>query len=203
MTYTPNVPQATQTIAQTQAPIFNNFTYIDDALQRDHTFNGNDINSEAAGYHQHVSSPNLGADVAALPTGIDAVMYAIGGNFFNYNGAKGPMSAVLQQGTINMTNVLQTLFTAPADSIGIATIFASTSALTTNVLAAYIFSSTSAGPPPPLPAVFVGALNIVPGAGSYGGQLLSATFSGLDFQVRDPVNAGPVPYYYKVIYWPM
>lgn len=46
MSYTPNVPQANQTIASTTTPIRNNFTFINTDLQVDHSFNGNSTGAE-------------------------------------------------------------------------------------------------------------------------------------------------------------
>ena len=79
MTYTPNVPQATQTIAFTQPIIEANFQYIDTAMKIDHAWNGNEINSQADGSHQKISLPNQPTDIASLSTGIASVIYAIEG----------------------------------------------------------------------------------------------------------------------------
>jgi hypothetical protein len=119
MTYTPNVPQATQTIAFTQPLIQGNFSYIDVAMKVDHAWNGNEINSQADGSHQKISLPNQPVDITgALPTGISAIMYAIGGNIFSWNGAKGPVSAVSGSGTFAMTGVFQTIVSVPNNCIG-------------------------------------------------------------------------------------
>lgn len=199
MTYTNNVPQATQTIAQTQAPILNNFAYIDTALQRDHTFNGNDISGEVPGYHQKISAPNQLADIAVLPANIDAIMYAIGGQFYNYNGAKGPMSAVCEQGPVTINGAsLTTVFTAIPNSIGIVIINTAILIGNQNCLSTFIFNTTPLGPPPAMAACYVGPLQ----ASSSNIDSLNAVFNGLDFQVQRQ-NSGSRTYYYKVIYWPI
>ena len=120
MTYTPNTPQATQTIAFTQPLIESNFTYIENAIDKDHAWQGNIIGTEVPGRHQTISMPNQGADIVALPTGCSTVEYSIGGNKYMWNGAKRPISGVSGRGTIALTtvNVFQTIFTVPAESIG-------------------------------------------------------------------------------------
>lgn len=102
MTYTPNVPQATQTIAFTQPLIQANFTYIDTAMKVNHTWNGNAISTEANGSHQRLDFPNQASDISALPSGIAAVVYSIGGNLFSWNGAKRPISGVSSTGTVTL-----------------------------------------------------------------------------------------------------
>ena len=118
MTYTPNTPQATQTIAFTQPLIESNFTYLEDAIERDHAWQGNIIGTEAPGRHQKVSMPNQGSDIVALPTGCSTVEYSIGGNKYMWNGAKRPISGVSGRGTIGLTTSFQTIFTVPAECIG-------------------------------------------------------------------------------------
>jgi hypothetical protein len=120
MTYTPNVPQATQTIAFTQPLIQANFTYVDTAMKVDHSWQGSFIGTEAAGSHKRLDMPNQPVDIVALPVGINAVVYAIGGNVFSWNGGKRPISGVSGRGTIALTtvNVFQTIFTVPAECVG-------------------------------------------------------------------------------------
>jgi hypothetical protein len=126
MTYTPNVPQATQTIAFTQKLIQDNFTYVDTALKVNHTWNGNGISTEAAGSHQRLDMPNQLANIVALPTGINAVIYAIGGNIYSYNGAKRPISGITVTGSLAFTASPQTIATLPADCIGYVMFFENT-----------------------------------------------------------------------------
>ncbi len=118
--YTPNTPQASQTIAQTQSPIQQNFQYIEEAIERDHAWQGNIIGTEDPGRHQIVSMPNQTIDVTgALPTGCAQVMYTIGARMFSWDGTlKQPVSGVTGTGSILLNNVAQTLFTVPAESIG-------------------------------------------------------------------------------------
>src|SRR5574338_1201850 len=77
MTYTPNVPQSNQTIAQTTNPIKNNFTYLDTTLKVEHSFNGN-APGVADGTHLHTSMPNQ-ADPGSLPTGTNGQYYVNSG----------------------------------------------------------------------------------------------------------------------------
>lgn len=119
MTYYNNIPQGNQRISTTQPLIQSNFGYIDTAMKVDHAWNGNEINGQADGTHQKISLPNQGADIAALPTGIDTIMYAIGGNLFAYNGAKQAVSAIKGFGKLTTTsNSYQTLITLPSNCVG-------------------------------------------------------------------------------------
>ena len=71
MSYTPNVPQANQTIASTTTPIRNNFTFINADLQVEHTFNGN--TAAAEGTHTKCSMPGIATP--SLPAGCDGSYY--------------------------------------------------------------------------------------------------------------------------------
>ena len=71
MSYTPNVPQANQTIASTTTPIRNNFTFINTDLQVEHTFNGN--TAAAEGTHRKCSMPGIATP--SLPAGCDGSYY--------------------------------------------------------------------------------------------------------------------------------
>jgi hypothetical protein len=118
-TYTPNVPQETQTIAFTQPLIENNFIYINTAMKIDHAWNGNEIASQADGSHQKISFPNQPANITgALPTGISAIMYAIGGNIFSWNGAKRPVSGITVTGSNTFNTSPVSIATLPNDCIG-------------------------------------------------------------------------------------
>lgn len=76
MTYTPNVPQANQTISGTQQPILNNFGYINTTLQVEHVFNGN-ASGQADGTHNKVSMPSRNRPT--LPAGCQGTYYVKGG----------------------------------------------------------------------------------------------------------------------------
>lgn len=121
MSYTPNVPQATQTIAFTQPLIEANFTYIDTAMKVDHAWNGNEIAGQADGSHQKISLPNQPVDITgALPTGIADIIYAIGGNIFAWDGtSKNPISAQWKEGIVAIfTSTPVTVLAMPANCIG-------------------------------------------------------------------------------------
>lgn len=73
MTYTPNTPQATQTIAFTQPLIQGNFQYIQTTFaQKEHSFNGN--SAAEVGAHLQCSMPNLGL-TPSLRTGTNGVYF--------------------------------------------------------------------------------------------------------------------------------
>lgn len=182
MSYTPNVPQANQKIAATQAPIEANFQYVNTAMQVNHTFNGNALLGEAAGSHQKVACPNQ-ADIVSLPTGIAAIMYANAGNFYSYNGTKNVMSAVdLSATAATLTATPSTLFTVPPESIGFIMGTAANFSTRFNV---YGFMSQGG-------VLFISYLSNATSAG------WTATVSGLNFQVNGTTNTTLA---YKAIYW--
>jgi hypothetical protein len=185
MSYTPNVPQANQQIAATQAPILNNFTYINTAMRVNHTWNGNAINTEAAGSHQRLDFPNQGSDINTLPTGIAAVIYLKGGNLFSWNGAKRPLSGIMVTGSNTFNNTPVSLTTLPADCIGYVIFFESTVA-GQQVGPVFTFMTISS----------VGTVTNVPPLSSFAIQCattnLTATHSG-----------GPITTTFKLIYWPI
>lgn len=190
MTYTPNVPQAAQTIAFTQPLIESNFGYIDVAMKVNHTWNGNSISTEAAGSHQRIDMPNQVSDITSLPTGINTVMYSKAGNIFSWNGAKCPVSGVVISGTVNVTPVAATIATLPNDCHGFVTIW--TGNLLDNLAASYSFFMTG-------------------GVGYYqqsvqpvGSQItIVISISGNNLQLRrdSGINIPNAPF--KVIYWPV
>ncbi len=185
MTYTPNVPQETQTIAFTQPIIQKNFMYIDTAMKIDHAWNGNEINSQADGSHQKISLPNQPTDITgALPTGISAIIYAIGGNIFSWNGAKRPISGITVTGSNTFNASPVALTTLPNDCIGYLMFFEST-VFTQQVGPAFHFM-TNAG---------VGTVTNQPSLSSFQIQCtttsLTATYSG------------SITTSYKIIYWPI
>lgn len=121
MTYTPNVPQANQTIAQTTSPIRDNFTYLDDALQEEHSFNGS-APGVLVGTHLRTSMPNQ-ADPGSLPAGTNGTYYVNGGNPKFYNGNAWLIQyGALFQGQISAVVALTTsatnLSAIPANSVG-------------------------------------------------------------------------------------
>lgn len=185
MTYTPNVPQATQTIAFTQPLIQANFTYIDTAMKVDHAWNGNEINSQADGTHQKISLPNQPVDITgALPTGISSIIYAIGGNIFAWNGAKRPVSGITVTGSATFTAAPTTIATLPANCIGYLMFFESTVA-GQQVGPAFTFMTNAS----------VGTVTNSPSLSSFqircATTTLAATYSG-------SINTS-----YKIIYWPI
>lgn len=82
MAYDNNVPQATQTIAQTQPIINENFAFLDSAIDQEHNF---DVTDATKTYHKQASMPNQ-ADPVALPAGTDGIYYVNGGLPKFYNG---------------------------------------------------------------------------------------------------------------------
>lgn len=89
MPYTPNTPQANQQIASTQAPILNNFTFIQTDAQQEHIFNGNTGPlgaTQLEGTHIQASMPNQNLLSGSLPTGTNGVYYVNNGNATFYNG---------------------------------------------------------------------------------------------------------------------
>lgn len=184
MAYTNNVPQATQIIAATQAPIEANFAYIETTVAQNHTWQTNPIGTEAAGSHQKLEMPNQGSDIAALPMGIAAVVYAIGGNLFAWNGAKRPVSGVTGVVSLQPTSTPQTVLALPSDCIGL--ILAP--GATVGTTAAAIFYSISSTP--------LTTKNIGDSSG------FSFSMSGLNLQARSTVVYGAAVNF-KYIYWPI
>ena len=190
-TYTPNTPQATQTIAFTQPLIEDNFTYIDTAMKVNHTWNGNQITTEAVGSHQRLDMPNLGGDIASLPTGINAVMYAIGGNIFSYNGAKRPVSAISGTGSLTVTTTGQSVATIPNDCVGFIVVQAQN--LIFPIACAYSFMTIAGTGYAQQSVVAVGSqTTIAISAASNNLTIQRGVSSGTDYVAK-----------YKYIYWPI
>lgn len=82
MTYTPNTPQGNQTVAATQSPILNNFTFLDNAINQEHNF---DVSDATKTYHKQASMPNR-AHPVALPAGTNGMHYVNGGQARYYDG---------------------------------------------------------------------------------------------------------------------
>jgi hypothetical protein len=187
--YTPNVPQPNQQIAQTQVPILNNFQYINTAMQVDHIWTDNLANTPSDGSHNKLSMPNQGADIAVLPTGINAVMYAKGGNVFSYNGAKRPISGISGAAVVAISPAFTTLFTVPADCIGFVMIQGNTPPAT-NLSITFNFNIFSGTP---------FWQQTYPVTGSQ--VVLSPAIVGSDFQVA--TNGASYNAFIKYIYWPI
>lgn len=124
MAYDNNVPQANQTIAQTQPIINGNFAYIQQHLQDEHDFNGN-VPSAVTGVHKQASMPNrIGGDPGALPAGTNGMYYVNGGAPKFYNGTTLffiPISTAFNNGvsgTVALTTAPASVFTIPAFSSG-------------------------------------------------------------------------------------
>lgn len=190
MTYTPNTPQASQTIAFTQPLIEANFTYIEDSVERDHAWQGNIIGTEEPGRHQKISMPNQGADIVALPAGCSTVEYSIGGNKYMWNGAKRPVSGIAGTAITVISPVFSTLFTVPNDCIGFVAIQGRIPPLTNQSLT---FSFNVVGGVPfwqqPYPVT--------------GSQVtLTVAISGGNFQVAT-TDGSTYNASHKYIYWPI
>lgn len=124
MAYDNNVPQANQTIAQTQPIINGNFAYIQQHLQDEHDFNGN-VPAAVTGVHKQASMPNrIGGDPVALPAGTNGMYYVNGGIPKFYNGTTNfaiPISTAFTAiitGTVALTGSASDVFTIPAFSAG-------------------------------------------------------------------------------------
>lgn len=191
MSYDNNVPQGSQRIADTQPLIQGNFAYLDTAMKINHAWNGNEIAAEADGSHQKLSMPNQGADITgALPTGIAAIMYAIGGNLFTWNGTKNPVSGYSGNGTITTLNATpQTIITAPVPCIGF--IIYQYQGATNGVIPFCVIDST--------PTTFQYLINN--GSTNSNSITVRSQFSGLDLQMF--TNSGSGGLKFKYIYWPI
>lgn len=74
MVYTNNVPQGSQTIAQTTDPIRDNFAFIQSAINQEHNFSAAD---PTVTYHLRASMPN--STPVGLPAGTNGMYYVEGG----------------------------------------------------------------------------------------------------------------------------
>ncbi len=75
MTYTNNVPQATQTIAFTQPLIQSNFSFLENSIGQEHNFDSTDATKT---YHKQASMPNR-ADPVGLPAATNGMFYVSSG----------------------------------------------------------------------------------------------------------------------------
>lgn len=122
MAYDNNVPQETQTIAQTQPIILANFAYLQSSIGQEHNF---DITDATQTYHLQASMPNQ-ADPGALPASTDGLYYVNGGDPKYYNAANGAqylhkskVPFTVQSGTVNLNNAtFQTVAIVPNNSTG-------------------------------------------------------------------------------------
>lgn len=194
MSYNPNIPQPTERIADSQPQILGNFSYIQTAMQEDHAWNGNEINGQADGTHQQVSLPNQPADITgALPTGIAAIEYAIGGNLYTWNGAKNPVSGVSASGTFAIGTTFATIVTAPNNCIGFVLFqFANTSGSPLAGVCVHVPFFNIAG------TLYVQPIPIPPPTGV---KQVSALANGSNVQLA--VISGSYTGAYKSIYWPI
>lgn len=124
MSYTPNVPQANQTIASTTTPIRNNFSFLNTDLQVEHSFNGVPGGGVAEGVHLRTSMPNQ-ADPGSLPAGTSGQYYVRLARPRFYDGTTAwqlqitNLFQLATSGTVALTNTSDTVFfTAPASSAG-------------------------------------------------------------------------------------
>ncbi len=195
MTYTNNVPQGNQTIAQTTTPIRNNFLYLDTALKVDHAFNGNEIGGQAPGTHQKISFPNQAVDIAALPAGIDAIQYCINDHLYSYNGNKRPVSGVSGTGSIALTNAPQSILSLTENCIGIFVIQGATVGGSTGTPTAQAFSFFRIGA-----NQTYSSINAAVGAGVTNYLTLTAIGDSLFATIA---NGAPYVANYKYIYWPI
>lgn len=125
MSYTPNVPLANQTIAETTDPIRNNFTFINTDLQVEHSFNGN-MPGVAEGVHKQVSMPNMADPTpGSLPTGTNGLFYVNGGGpkYFNNTDSFTIQTTPLFQnvlfGSVTLSSAgVSTVASIPAYSMG-------------------------------------------------------------------------------------
>ena len=125
-TYTPNTPQKTQKISDTQPLILSDFEFLPVLIGTEHSFTATIDNADPlrnGGTHLRCSMPNQ-LDPAALPTGTDGMYYVGGGLPKFYNGS---VSSFMTTNTTNSFVVTGTtlvgvgatpLYTFPNNSSG-------------------------------------------------------------------------------------
>lgn len=132
MPYTANVPQPTQTIAQSRPIINANFKFIPTSLQQDHYFN---TGAMTEGSHKQCTMTNI-ADPAALPAGTNGIYYVGSGKPKFYDGTTAyfleisQSATVITKGTVALTTSAATVFTATANSCGYCWVWRVTGSLT-------------------------------------------------------------------------
>ena len=72
MTYTPNIPQATQTIAFTQPLLQANNNFLQAAIGQEHNFNASDATQT---FHSQASMPNMLFTPGSLPSGTNGIYF--------------------------------------------------------------------------------------------------------------------------------
>lgn len=124
MAYTNNVPQGSQQIASTQAPIEANFNFLQQAIGQEHNFAMNATDPTAT-YHLQASMPLKVTDPVALPIGTNGIYYVGsdgGPKYFNAFGAFKIQTAgvfqLSQAGTVNLTTSYTNVVTIPVNSVG-------------------------------------------------------------------------------------
>lgn len=122
MTYTSGIPQANQTIAETQPGILGNFDFLPISIGKEHNFDATD---PLKTYHLQASMPNLAIEPVALPVGTNGMYYIFGGLPKYYDGTtksfialSGSSKQTVLSGTLTLTPTPQAFFTAPANSGG-------------------------------------------------------------------------------------
>lgn len=120
-TYTNNVPQANQQISTTQAPIQNNFDYIQKAVGQEHNFVANDTDPTHT-YHLQASMPNRALS-PSVPAGTNGVYFVNAGIPYFFDGTTNwqlnPFQTVLT-GTYTATSSssFNTIVSVPANVEG-------------------------------------------------------------------------------------
>jgi hypothetical protein len=127
MTYTPNIPQAAQTIAFTQAPLQANCNFLQTAIGEEHNFNVADATQT---YHLQASMPNL-ADPSSFPVGagsVNGMYYVSGGVPKFYDGTNtyfiqintiSSQAQIVVTGSVTLSSSSNhTVFTVPIFSAG-------------------------------------------------------------------------------------
>lgn len=126
-TYDDNVPQATQTIAQTQPIINENFVFIKGAIGQEHNFDDAD---ETNTYHLQASMPNQ-ADPGALPAGTNGMYYVSSARPKYYDSAAQYIHTsvpnfTVVSGTVNLNSGgATTVVTVPNETTGTYALFRS------------------------------------------------------------------------------
>lgn len=116
MTYTNNVPQGNQTIAETTDPIRNNFAFLETHIGEEHNF---DATGAQVMYHFQASMPNQAAP--ALPAGTNGMYYVDGGRGKFFEGSNRydlNLWTNVQTGTFTATSSFTTIAIIPANSVG-------------------------------------------------------------------------------------
>lgn len=120
MPYTRNVPQQNQTIASTTDPIRNNFMFLEDDLQVEHSFNGN-IVGVAEGVHKQCSMQSQALS-PTLPAGTNGMYFVNGTDARYYDNTNNWLLSVwtgVLKGSWTSTNSYTVISAVPANTVGI------------------------------------------------------------------------------------